>query len=100
MKTKDYIKKDGSKGQIFMFEAGDEVIPLYDRPFKNNANDKRKFDEYTIKVKNGDSEVYVKLTKTQYNQLMEHEPLTNKIIKAEEYENQYGTFIGLRVINK
>lgn len=97
MKTKEFDKKDGTKGQTFMFEAGDEVIALYDKPYKSNANKERKFDEYVIKVKRDKEEIYVKLTKSQFDQLLAKEPLTNKKIIAETYENKYGEFVGLRV---
>ena len=97
MKSEKYTKKNGEEGTSFKFQDGDVVTPVYDKPFKRNAEGEVLYDSFLIKVKNDESEVIVTLTKTQYEQLMKHEPLTNKTIKAENYENKYGTFVGLRV---
>lgn len=99
MDKKNYKKKDGSKGQTFKFEAGDEAVALYDKPWHNKPDKEkgRLYDDYSIKVKFDDNEIFVKLTKTQYDQLMSHEPLKNKSIKAEAYSNDHGDFVGLRV---
>lgn len=96
MKQEIFTRKDGTEGFNLKLEVGDVIEPIFETPRVTNNNG---FENYSLGIK-GDTEeeiVYVKLTKGQYDQCIKIGDLRDKKLKAEEYTNKFGTFIGLKV---
>lgn len=95
MKERTYTKKDGSTGTEFQLEDGDVVTSLY-----NNVRSVKfgGYPSHSIKVKTTDGkEVYVKLTNGQAKRLENEGQLEGALIKAKNYTNENGTFVGVEV---
>ncbi|MBD3248459.1 hypothetical protein GF336_00250 [Candidatus Woesearchaeota archaeon] len=94
MKEQEFEKKDGSKGVKYILQAGDKVTSRFAEPRKADIG---KFPSYSLGVTTDDGkEVYVQLTEGQFKRL-HGKDLTGKTIVAEEYENEFGKQIGVKV---
>ena len=99
MKTENFERSDGTEGTIYKLEdENDKVIAQFSKPV---VNTKGKYDNYSIGVKiAGDEDgevIYLRLTKTQYEDAVKFGDLTGKTICGRVYENKYGKQVGLTI---
>ena len=116
-----YTTKEGKELKNYYFEEGDEFIPQFNKVMekereveivnKDGKKELRKLKDYSITalvkdkdgkpVVNEDSDydsIIVKLTPTQAEYLdkkTNDDNITQHLFKCYEYENQYGTFVGV-----
>ena len=96
MKTEEFTRKDGIKGQKYKLEAGDKVVSRFDKPRVNSFG---QYENYSLGVTDEKlGEIYVVLTKGQYSKLKDVPSLEGKTIEAYEYENEYGKQVGVKAV--
>lgn len=103
MKQEQFVRTDGSKGTSYSLEAGDEVVARFskvgekDNAFVNSEGKAVPVKNYFLGVTWGDQEITVKITEGQKKVLDKQGDLQGKTIVAEEYANDYGKQVGVRV---
>jgi hypothetical protein len=104
MKTEAFIRKDGTTGEKFEGEAGDEFTCTFQKVGvrQNPAIVKGKaiiINNYFLGVKTKDGEeITLKITDGQRKVLEKTSDLTGKTIVFEKYKHpKYGDMVGARV---
>lgn len=104
MKTETYEKQDGTKGERYIPEEGDEYTAKYEKVGENQraANVKGKpkiITNYFLGVKTKDGkEISIKMTAGQKKALDKEGDLREKTITFEEYtHDKWGKQLGARV---
>lgn len=104
MKTEVFNRKDGTKGERFVPQNGDEFVSEFEKVGEREnltvVNNKAvKIMNYFLGIKDKDGKVYtITITGGQKKVLDKTENLKGKTIVFENYEHKtYGTLIGARV---
>lgn len=103
MKEETYKKNDGSEGVRRTLEAGDEVRVLFKEARASNVG---KFPKFSLQVTKDletpladlkdEDKVYLELSKSQGERVNQMGLEIGDIIVGEEYENNFGTFVGVK----
>lgn len=105
MKEVNFEYSDGKQGSRFELEDGDEVISRFEKVGSDSnpriVKGKAVIIEncYLGVLYNG-QEITVKITGGQKKVLDKAGDLTGKTIKAHKYSNEYGEFVGVRVLKE
>jgi hypothetical protein len=103
MRTKTYVRKDGTEGENYFGEPGDKYVSRFEKVGKNeNAIVK---DGKAIIIKSfflgvttpEGKELTLSLTQGQTKNLEKVEDLSGKTLEFTSYENEYGKQIGVKV---
>ena len=107
---KPYVSEDGKELKVNKLEVGDEFIPKYSSPKKDESGEypnyslvaKVRNEETKEKVKiDGEDEIYVQLTPTQYEYLVkkaeEGVEINQTVFNTHEYESHNKKCVGIHI---
>lgn len=96
MEITDYETKDGRKGKSYKLEAGDVVEAMFEAP---KMDDSGEYTNYSLGVTSEEhGDIYIRLTKTQYEKLEKAGDIQGRKIKAYKYKNKFGEQVGVKVL--
>lgn len=102
MKSEEFTRSDGSKGESFTPEVDDKVVALRDKVGTREnlvVKDGKaiKIENHFLEVNYEDKPIFIKITGGQKLRLDKAGDLTNKTITFYKYVNKFGDQIGARV---
>lgn len=105
MKIESFLKSDGTAGESYRLEVGDELVCRFDNVkttekavVLKSTGKPTIIKNHFIGVRTSDGkEIVLTLTNAQADQLNKKKPLTGKTIVGRAYKNAYGDQIGVTV---